>query len=145
MTGAKLIISGEPAGPRLELERYRRQQVVEYADLDRLSARLEVGSELVASTGVETLGGDGLPEWIQTLAGLWRGWAGEHQWRSLEEDLYITATHDGLGHVSLRMTLRGPFGFVADAWEASATVRIDAGEGLARLAVDAQAFFTDGR
>jgi len=108
VTDAKLIVSGEPGGPRLELERYRRQQVVEHADLDRLSARLEVGSELVASTGVETLDGDGLPEWIQTLAGLWRGWAGEHQWRSLEEDLYITATHDGLGHVSLRMTLRGP-------------------------------------
>jgi len=108
-----------------------------------LSARLEEDSGLVALTGVETLEGDGLAEWFTGLAERWRGWSGELTWGSLEDDLFMAASHDGSGHVRLRLTLRGPFGYLADVWEASACVWIDAGEDLTRLAADVRAFFAD--
>jgi hypothetical protein len=141
----ELIIGGERDGPRLVLRRYRREGAAGGGDLLHLSARLEVGAALVASTGVETLEGDGLPEWARGLAEDWRGWCGERIWRSLEDDMIIKASHDGRGHVALRVTLRGPKGYLPDAWHASATVRLDAGEEMTGLAAAVRAFFSEDR
>lgn len=62
----------------------------------------------------------------------WRGWSGAREWSSLEHDLAVTARHRG--HVELRVTLRET-GMV-DGWRASATIDLEPGEQLSRVAGD---------
>jgi hypothetical protein len=50
----------------------------------------------------------------------------------LEHQLSIAATHDGTGHVHLRVTLRESYR--PDSWAASATFIVQAGEELRALA-----------
>jgi len=44
------------------------------------------------------------------------------------------------GRVSLRFVVRGPRGYEADAWEASVSVNLDAGEDMRRLSAEIAAF-----
>jgi hypothetical protein len=73
------------------------------------------------STGVTTLDGDDLDGFIRGLAADWRGWDGDRAWISLEEHMSIVATHDDIGHVRLRVTLRRSLDL--DAWSGAATPR----------------------
>jgi hypothetical protein len=60
---------------------------------------------LSAVIGVETLGGDGLSEFVRSLD--FRGWPDERVWTSFRQDLELRAAH--LGHtVRLSWTLRFP-------------------------------------
>jgi hypothetical protein len=141
VTDRELVLAGTPYGPRL-LRRAGLEQVLPDADLISLSATLRLDDELVASTGIETLNGDGLDDWWQDLADSFRGWEGEKTWESLEHDASLSARHDRTGHVTVRVTLRGPLGYEPD-WGASATFAFDAGEELSRVASEVSEFMRD--
>jgi Family of unknown function (DUF6228) len=87
---------------------------------------------LTATTDVVVAQGQDLDAFFDRLVASWRGWQGEQVWEALEHQMSIAASHDGLGHVRLRVTLRQDH--VADAWQASATFVVDAGEDLRGLA-----------
>jgi Family of unknown function (DUF6228) len=82
------------------------------------------------------MGVGGLGEYFATLAADWRGWDGERHGDSLEDDVGLVATHDGLGTVTLSARLRTE-SFSTNRWAASAELVLDAG-GLDRLARDAE-------
>jgi hypothetical protein len=42
------------------------------------------------------------------LAANWRGWDGERRWADLEGRVALAATADSLGHVTIKVTLKGP-------------------------------------
>ena len=74
---------------------------------------------------------------FRRMADDWRGWDGEREWASIEGLFDLTATHDGLGHVSLRVRLRS--GLYDEDWNAGGVIWLDAG-GLSKLAREAAAF-----
>ena len=117
-------------GGRLEVSRLGRDRWQATLSLPGLSARAEV--DAFAYDAEHTLG-----VLFRRLADDWRGWAGERTWSSLEGDFDIAATHDGLGHVALRVGLRsGPY---AEDWLATGTIWLDAGQ-LEAVARHAAAF-----
>jgi hypothetical protein len=77
--------------------------------------------------------------WAELFEGLardWRGWVGERIVESLEGQLKVSCTADRLGHVSLRVELRGdPSG---SQWHAADTICLETGqlEDLAHRAKD---------
>jgi Family of unknown function (DUF6228) len=99
-----------------------------------LSFRAELtAAGLIATTDVVVAQGhDDLDAFFDRLVASWRGWQGEQVWEALEHQLSIAASHDGIGHVRLRVTLRQDH--LVDAWQASATFVVDAGEDLRGLA-----------
>lgn len=72
------------------------------------------------------------------MARQWGGWQGELEWSSLEGELTLRCSHDGLGHVSIRADLRS--GPMPDNFRVIATVMADAGQ-LEELAKRAAIFF----
>jgi uncharacterized protein DUF6228 len=88
-------------------------------------ATLSCGS-LHASLRFYELEITGLAEYFEQLAADWRGWAGERRWESLEGDVALVATHDGLGTVALIARL-GTEAFAIHRWTASAELLLDAG------------------
>lgn len=94
------------------------------------------GSGLKVRTIVRTIeGGTGpycLSQFVSELADDWRGELPSRNFESIEHDLAIASSHDPLGHVLLRFTLRESYR--ADSWEASATAILDAGEDMATFA-----------
>ena len=84
----------------------------------------------------ETLGGDGLHEFIGNLATDWRGFAGVRRWNSLENDLIIEATHSGR-RVELLCTVQ--HGANPDTWQVRLPILVEPGESLARLATQVAA------
>jgi hypothetical protein len=42
------------------------------------------------------------------LAAIWRGWDGERRWADLERRVALAATADSQGHVTIKVTLKGP-------------------------------------
>lgn len=80
-----------------------------------------------------------LSSFFSDLARDWRGWDGAKTWDSIEGVLRLSATHDGIGHVSIRVTLQSSTS--PDAWALDATLNIDAGA-LDMLARDASSFAT---
>ena len=79
------------------------------------------------------------------LAASWRGWDGQREWTEVERDLSLVATHDGLGHVVLGVTLGTTFvSPPADSWLVRAPLKFDAGA-LDRLATQAHLLLADDR
>ena len=74
---------------------------------------------------------------FQAMADDWRGWEGEKTWGSLEGELGLRATHNGIGTVRLQVEL-GSGQLVGDGagWSAVAVLELDAGglDPLARAA-----------
>ncbi|MDI6105593.1 DUF6228 family protein [Actinoplanes sp. NEAU-A12] len=129
-------ITAEPGRGRVRLRAVERPWNDEVLDF-----LCEIEDAGISATGaIRTLGGDSLPAWTAELAESYVGWDGVRSWRSLEHDLRIDATHDRRGHVSLRFAVRGPRGYEADAWEASACVQLDAGEDTKRFAAEVATF-----
>jgi hypothetical protein len=83
--------------------------------------------------------GNPIDKYFASLAADWRGWSEAKTWNSLDHTLRFSATHDGLGHVELRVELSRSV--YHDAWQASATLKLDAG-GLEAIARDAARFLT---
>lgn len=42
------------------------------------------------------------------IAANWRGWDSERRWADLEGRVALAATADSLGHVTIKVTLKGP-------------------------------------
>ena len=74
---------------------------------------------------------------FRRLSDDWRGWDGERTWASIEGRVDLAATHDGLGHVALRVRVRS--GLYDDNWTAIGVIWIDAGQ-LGRVAREVAAF-----
>ena len=72
------------------------------------------------------------------LALNWRGWTDEKTWRSSDDQLRFAASHDGLGHVTLRATLRDR-DWPGEVWTVELLLRVDAGA-LEAIASDVAAF-----
>ena len=64
-----------------------------------------------------------------------RGWRGKKEWEAL--GLRLAAQHDGLGHVTLDVTLEADYAS-ADRWRVGASLALDAGA-LDRLVPGARA------
>jgi hypothetical protein len=95
---------------------------------------------LTATARVDGFSADGehtLGLFFRRLSDDGRGWEGERTWASIEGSIDLTATHDGLGHVALRVRLRS--GLAVDDWAAAGVIWLDAG-GLRHVARQAVAF-----
>lgn len=98
------------------------------------------GQGLHAETSMRTIGGDGLVTFLEQLASDYRGWDGSREWRSLDDQLHISATWRSRGRVALHFTLRPTvyeFG-----WEAGATFEVEAGAELELLATNVSRLLT---
>ena len=72
------------------------------------------------------------------MARQWSGWSGELTWGSLEGELVLRCSHDGLGHVSIQIDLQS--GPMPSDWRVTATVMTEAGQ-LEHIARRAELFF----
>ena len=78
-----------------------------------------------------------LPDFISQLAADYRGWTGERTWQT--NHLAVRATFHSRGHVALTWDLQ-PWVSRSDAWRASITTWLEAGEQMSHLASDLRAF-----
>ncbi|MEU6849116.1 DUF6228 family protein [Actinacidiphila alni] len=80
-----------------------------YGDLDStLDFIVRASGRWVSvETLVRTSDGGGLDFFLSSLAEDFRGWDGKRVWRSLEDDLTISAEHRPDGHVHLMWGLHG--------------------------------------
>jgi hypothetical protein len=129
VTGRTLRFMPQHSRPQLELRWPGDARGDGYTRL--FEAEL-TGEGLAASTGVLVLDGPDLDAFLDRLSAAWRGWQGELVWEALERGMTIAAVHDRIGHVRLRITLRESYR--RESWEATATLVVDAGEELCRLA-----------
>lgn len=94
---------------------------------------------LSAATTVYDIRPDQWATFFNDLAVHWRGWQGVKDHESIEGHLRIEAeAADSLGHITLRMCLRGVD--VPHLWMAEISLVVEAGQ-LDNLARQAQAFF----
>lgn len=94
---------------------------------------------LSAATKVYDIKPDQWGAFFNDLANHWRGWQGVKDHESLEGHLRVEAeAADSLGHIRLRMCLRGVD--VPDLWVAEISMIVEAGQ-LDDLARRAEAFF----
>ena len=75
---------------------------------------------------------------FEDLSKNWRGWQGEKSHESLEHQLQIVATADHLGHIRLRITLRGDMS--GSDWLAIDSISLEAGQ-LGQIATSAREYF----
>jgi hypothetical protein len=80
---------------------------------------------------------DDLIAFLAALADGWQGWHGAKTWTSLEQELSISATHDGIAHVRLAVTIQGPG--QPFRWSLRAQIDTDPGAQMERAADDARA------
>jgi len=78
----------------------------------------------------------GLTKFFEDLAENWKGWNGEKKWTSLEGELNLVCTTDGLGHIAIEAILFEGF----DGWSVRNTFYVDAGQ-LEQLASVVKKFF----
>jgi hypothetical protein len=78
---------------------------------------------------------------FEEMAREWRGWKGEKKWNSIEGNLALACTHDGLGHIEVHVELG--LG-VPSAWRASGSLIVEAGQ-LDALARAATRFLDEGK
>ncbi|WIX84079.1 DUF6228 family protein [Amycolatopsis carbonis] len=126
-----------PAGTFVKLERCRRP----HDDaLGLFGARVEAPG-LSASLEVETLNGDGLDSFVQSLGNDFRGWTDERIWASFRGDLELRASHSGR-LIWLSWTLRFPEPTEEDpaVWTATVRVHLTPGEDLRVFNSDVAAF-----
>jgi Family of unknown function (DUF6228) len=83
-------------------------------------------------TSVNVSWSAGLPAFLAAMDADWRGWPGAREWRSIEGDITLSCTHNGLGHISARVTLEP----IYREWMAVDTLILEAGT-LGELARDA--------
>ncbi|HET7051670.1 MAG TPA: DUF6228 family protein [Solirubrobacteraceae bacterium] len=99
-------------------------------------ARIAFADLMAEGTVPERCSGEELhlDAWFAELAAEWRGWQGEKRYEAL--GLRLASRHDGLGHVTLDVTLQDDY--TADGrWRVRASLMLDAGA-LDRLALEAR-------
>lgn len=83
-----------------------------------------------------------LVEFVRRLADEWRGWSGIRQWQSMDGRLRLEAKHDGIGHVSVGVTLTGPIAAgLEESWSARVVVVLEAGEQMRSLGMELSRLF----
>ena len=99
-------------------------------------AELRQEGAMAKSTIFHRWSGDALEldRYFAGLAERWRGWEGKIDWEG--ERLDLSATHDGLGHVTVTVVLHGEADRDFDRWEFRGYVKVGAGslEAVAREA-----------
>ena len=83
--------------------------------------------------------GDRLGPFFRELADAWNGFDGVKEYSSLEGQLHLACTHDGVGTVSCVVTLRQPW---PPDWRLQAVVEFGAGAHLDRLASDVESLIS---
>ncbi|MFE4416546.1 DUF6228 family protein [Streptomyces sp. NPDC056821] len=96
------------------------------------------GEWVRVKTLVRTYDGDGLDDFLSSLAEDFRGWDGARTWRSLERDLTLSAEHHPGGYVHLTWGIhdRPP----SEEWHFETTTVHQAGEDMRNLAADISSF-----
>lgn len=85
--------------------------------------------------------GEGLHRFFRGLANAWRGWEGAKEWSAIENDLQMSAEHDGIGHITLSIRLESDSGGRHyEHWHAQREIELVAGE-LEKIADDAEREF----
>ena len=65
-------------------------------------------------------------QFFEEMAEQWRGWNGVKHWHSVERDFDLKCSSDGLGHITIEVTLcSGPY---PEDWTVSAMVSLEAGQ-----------------
>ena len=82
---------------------------------------------------------DDLVAYIEDLAQNWQGWNGQKEYQSLQRELKLSATHDGVGHVRLEVTLKGRGDI--DPWRTTVIVVTDPGTQMDDAAHGASSLF----
>ena len=77
---------------------------------------------------------------FRAAAADWRGWNGERCWKSVDGELAVSLEADGLGHVTVSVSLGDELGDRPDPWCLQTTLTLEAGQ-LDRVARDAETFF----
>ena len=109
-------------------------------ELDCFTVEID-GPGIHATAPVYAFGAERLPDLFQGMARECRGWAGALEWKSVEGEFELACTSDGLGHVSIEVSLRTS---LPGGWQVHATAEIDAGQ-LDALADAAQRFFQSNK
>ncbi len=65
-----------------------------------------------------------LAEFLASLDADWRGWDGEREWRSLEREVHLAATHEKTNTVLLRVTFEDG---APPRWRCEAELEVDPG------------------
>jgi hypothetical protein len=132
-------------GPVLSSEQGEREVTVTFSAFQRIDSYISdylitVAAERLTATAPVTSDSDGdhLVAFIEELAEGFRGWQGERTWRSMEDQLRISATWRSGGHVAL--TFRATPS-IYDKWAVTADVTVEAGEDMRRFADDLAIFF----
>jgi hypothetical protein len=81
--------------------------------------------------------GRGLAELFRRVASDWRGFSDSRSFASLEGNLCIDCTHDGIGTVEIEVVLRDPS---PPTWSTAATLHFGGGADLLRAADELEAF-----
>jgi Family of unknown function (DUF6228) len=108
-------------------------------ELNAYTAKLEVEA-MSAMTQVYAYGPSPLVL-FEEMAGEWRGWKATKKWQSLEGELALAATHDGLGTIALHVEL-AHLGADGWDWRADAVLTLDSGSQLETAVGSARAFFS---
>lgn len=77
-----------------------------------------------------------LVRFFENLAENWKGFDGEKEWSSLEDEFSLNCTSDSLGHFALEVTIRNN----EDTRYARKTIFIESGQ-LEKIALEARNFF----
>lgn len=72
------------------------------------------------------------------MAKEWKGWDGEIDWTSLEQEFSISCSSDQKGHIAVTLKFSQYEG--AEPWEAQATLNLESGL-MERASKDVRAFF----
>lgn len=85
---------------------------------------------------------EGLSDFFRGLYDEFRGWTGERTWHSLNDELCVTARHDG--HIRLRWEVSDRQ-ITESSWTFATTTSHDAGEDMRHLADAFAVLLTDPR
>ena len=81
-----------------------------------------------------------LSQFFSDMAENWKGWTGEREWHSLEQELALSAKIDLTGHVDLWVQLRSRQHFLG--WTLTCTLVLEAGQ-LDSIAASVREFVAD--
>ena len=77
--------------------------------------------------------GNGIEAFFADLVGSWKGWSGQKTYRSLEGEMWLSASHDGIGTVDLTVRLAQPW---PPEWSTTALLDLGAGADLDAISKD---------
>jgi hypothetical protein len=130
-----VIIKDSKSSDEFELSERENLQRTDGSEYYRVTIR---GNGLNASAQVYAFEPKGsLEQFFKEIAASWRGWEGEKAWTSLEGELSLACTSDGLGHTTIEVTLHG---VGAGGWSVRDVFHVDAGQ-LEQIASDVKKFF----